>query len=100
MISLYEITELVANNENCVVLKVLPNHTMDLMSMGCFRGSETMFRLTKGNTVTCTMFSDNGKSCSWQWGSGGTTLVSDSLATAGHMIQRCIEKDYGIKCLK
>lgn len=91
-------TELVANNDDCVVLKVKENHEMDLILLGVFDGDENMFRLTKGRGVTCTVWRKNGKSYSWYWGNG-YTLVSDSMRKKGELIQNCIEQDYGIKCL-
>ena len=54
--SLKDLTKLICNNDNCVVLKIKAGHEMDLICFGCFRGDETMFRLTKGHDVTCTVF--------------------------------------------
>jgi hypothetical protein len=96
--SLYDLTTLDCNNDNCVILNVKENTEIDLIRLGCFNGDETMFRLTKGNKVTCTVFTKNDKHYSWYWGDG-YTLVSDALWKRGQMIQKCIEKDYGIKCL-
>lgn len=53
---LKDIVEVAMNNSECVVLKVKEGHEVDLISLGCFDGDETMFRLTKGETVTCTVF--------------------------------------------
>lgn len=92
------ITEVAVNNDECVVLKVLDGHEMDLIALGCFDGNETMFRLTKGRDVTCTVFRRDSKPFSWHWGYGGYTLVTDKVDKMGRMIQRCIEKDFGIMC--
>lgn len=71
---LKDITTIVVNNDECVVLKVKEGHEMDLIALGCFSGDETMLRLTKGADVTCTVFRKNGKSVSWDWGRRGYTL--------------------------
>lgn len=96
--TLKEITELAINNEDCVVLKVKDNHELDLIAFGCFSGDETMIRLTKGRTITCTLFKKNGSNFSWHWGADGFTLVTDQVRRMGQIIQRCIERDYGIQC--
>lgn len=85
------------NNEQCVVLKVKKNQLANLISLGCFDGDETMFRLTKGYDHTCTVWhgSDN-KHYSWDWGESGYTLVSESVSRRGSMIQRAITDDFGI----
>lgn len=98
MKKLKDMVELVENNDNCVVLKVKDGHELDLICTGCFNGNETMFRLTKGRTVTCTIYRNNGQAFSWEWGAGGFTLVTDAIKRKGTMIQNCIEKDFGIKC--
>lgn len=95
---LKDITEVAINNSECVVLKVKPGHEIDLIALGYFSGNETMFRLTKGSTVTCTVFYNNGRSFSWHWGFGGYTLVSDDTDKMGRMIQNTIEQDFGILC--
>lgn len=95
---LKDMVELVANNNECVVLKVKDGMEMNLICLGCFTGDETMFRLTKGKTVTCTIFRKDGRSFSWHWGFGGYTLVSDQVDKAGKLIQNCIERDFGIRC--
>lgn len=95
---LKDIVELAANNDDCVVLKVKDGQEMNLISLGCFNGNETMMRLTKGRDVTCTLFRQGGKSFSWYWGISGYTLVSDQVSRMGRLIQDCIEKDFGIRC--
>lgn len=84
------------NNEDCVVLKVKEGKQIELISLGYFRGNETMFRLTKGYQHTCTVWYSDGKSFSWDWGDLGHTLVSDEVSKKGDIIQHCIEKDLGI----
>ena len=95
---LFDLTELSVNNRECVVLKVKDGCEIDLIALGCFDGDETMMRLTKGKTVTCTVFKKGGKPFSWHWGYGGYTMVSPHVEAMGRMIQNCIERDYKIKC--
>lgn len=95
---LFDLTELSVNNRECVVLKVKEGHELDLISMGCFDGNETMFRLTKGRTIVCTVFKRGAQPFSWHWGDSGYTLVSPKVEMMGRMIQNCIERDYRIKC--
>lgn len=98
MLKLKDLVEVAVNNRECVVLKVKGGRKMDLISLGCFDGDETMIRLTKGDTVTCTVFRKNGRTLSWHWGFGSRTLVSPQVETMGRMIQSCIEQDFGICC--
>lgn len=95
---LKDMVELAVNNDDCVVLKVKDGQEMNLISLGCFNGDETMMRLTKGKNVTCTLFRQGGKRFSWYWGIDGYTLVSDQVWRMGRLIQDCIEKDFGIRC--
>lgn len=95
---LKDMVELAVDNQDCVVLKVKDGQEMNLISLGCFNGDETMMRLTKGKNVTCTLFRQGGKSFSWHWGIDGYTLVSDQVWRMGRLIQSCIENDFGIKC--
>lgn len=95
---LFKITELVVNNSECVVLKVKDGHEMDLISIGCFNGDESMFRLTKGEDTTCTIFRKNGSKISWHWGTHGYTLVSNQIWKSGMLLQDCLRRCYHI-CL-
>ena len=96
---LKDIVDVAVNNNECVVLKVNDGHEMDLISLGCFDGDETMLRLTKGASVTCTVFRKDGKHFSWNWGAGGYTLVTDKTREIGRKVQDCIENDFGILCM-
>ena len=78
MSKLYDLVELLENNDECVILKVKDNMQMQLICLGCFNGNETMFRLTKGDNHTCTIFSNTGKSFSWQWGISCLLYTSDA----------------------
>jgi hypothetical protein len=79
MRKLWQITDVVTNNNDCVVLKVKGGSEMDLISLGCFEGDETMFRVTKHGKHTFTVWRKDGTNYSWYWGIGGHTLVSDSM---------------------
>ena len=97
MKKLKDLVKVVGNNETCVVLQVEPNAKLDLICLGYFEGDEEFIRLTKGYHLICTVFTTNNK-YSWEWGTGATTCVTDSLKIQGQMIQDCIEKDFGITC--
>lgn len=84
------------NNEECTILKVRENQFANLISLGCFDGNETMFRLTKGDNHTCTVWGSNGSSFNWEWGTSGYTLVSDKVDKMGDLIQEAITDDFGI----
>lgn len=92
---LVDFVKIVENNTECVILEVT-GKPIDLIKLGCFDGNETMFRLTKGDDHTCTVWSDKGKPCSWYWGRSGYTLVSNKLDKMGKLIQECIEQDFEI----
>ena len=94
---LYDLVTLVTNTEECVVLKVKPDSTVDLVCLGCFDGDETMFRLTKGSDQTCTVWTARGTCYSWEWGDHGYTCVSSNQTKRGKMIQYCIEDDFDIR---
>ena len=86
---LKDIVEVVVNNKECVVLKVKPNQTFNLISLGCFNGDETMMRLTKGER-TCTIWTGE-KHYSWDCG----TLVCDSMIKQRFMLYDTL-KELGI----
>ena len=100
MKTLGQITEVVVNNDECVVLKVKADSEMDLIALAYFSGDETMFRLTKGDVQTCTVFYKDGNRFSWHWGRGGFTCVSDSTQKEGKLIQSTIEEHFGITIKK
>ena len=96
MKKLFDLVELVSNTEDAVVLKVKPGSEVDLICLGCFDGDETMLRLTKGTTITCTVWTNKGSNFSWHWGDSGHTLVSDNMTKKGRAIQHCIEDYFDI----
>lgn len=94
---LSQMVTIMENNEQCVVLKVKKNQFANLVSLGCFDGDETMFRLTKGSDHTCTVWhGPDNKHYEWHWGDSGYTLVTDSMRNRGHLIQNCISDELGI----
>ncbi len=90
------LVDIIENNEECVILKVKDNKTLDLIKLGCFDGNEELIRLTKGKDHTCTIFRTNDKPFSWDWGRSGYTLVSDNVSTMGKLIEACITEDFDI----
>lgn len=96
MKKLIDYVDILENNEECVVLKVLPNSKEGLICLGYFTGNETMFRLTKGDTQTCTIFYNDNTTAQWHWGRGSSTCVSEATRKTGRLIQACIEQDLDI----
>lgn len=92
---LSNLVDVIVNNEECVVLKTKDNTVLDLISLGCFDGDETMLRITKGEQHTATIF-QGSKHFSWNWGKNGYTLVTDKIKKCGRLIQECVEEDFGI----
>lgn len=88
------------DNKNCVVLKVKPDHKMDMIATGYLYGDETMFRLTKGVNTTCTVFRDGVKPYSWDWGLDGHTVVSEAMSTLGRALHYCVENHFHINVCK
>ena len=97
MKKLYDLVDLVENNRECVILKVKDDiDPLELIKLGYFDGNETMFRVTKGDEHTATIFRSGGKAFSWHWGLGGRTLVSDKTQKAQTIIVDTILDDFGI----
>lgn len=92
---LKDLVTLEVNNDVCVILNVKPNSFLGLIKLGCFNGDEKMIRLTKGRDHTCTIWTDE-RNYSWYWGRSGYTLVCDAMREKGRLIERTIEKDFGI----
>ena len=96
MKKLHELVELVSNTEEAVVLKVKDGCQMDLICLGCFNGDESVLRLNKGRSITCTIWTTKGTHYSWEWGDGGHTLVTENMTKKGRMIQQCVEDYFDI----
>lgn len=95
---LCELVDVVVNNEACVVFKPKKDTRMDLVSHGCFRGDEEMIRMTKGRTPEITVFYQDGKSFSYHFGEGSTTVISNNFQKQREMIRECAILDFGIVC--
>lgn len=95
---LCELVDVAVNNEACVVFKPKKDTRMDLISLGCFRGDEEMIRMTKGRTPEITVFYQDGKSFSYHFGEGSTTVISDNMQKQREMIRECAILDFGIVC--
>lgn len=98
MKKLCELVDITINNENCVVFKVKEGATMDLIALGCFKGTEDMLRMTKGRTPEITVFNKDGSNFSYHFGEGSTTVISDNLCQQREMIRECAILDFGIIC--
>lgn len=98
MKKLYDLVDIVINNENCVVFKVKDDTRMDLIALGCFKGTEDMIRMTKGRTPEITVFNQDGSNYSYHFGEGSTTVISDNLCQQRQMIRECTILDFGIVC--
>ena len=95
---LCELVEIVSNNEACVVFKPKEGTRMDLISLGCFKGNEELIRMTKGRTPEITIFYKDGKTDSYHFGEGSTTVISGSYPQQREMIRECAILDFGIVC--
>lgn len=93
---LSQLVDLKVNNEECVILEVKPNRFSELIALGCFSGNEKLIRVTKGNNHTCTIWTEDGRNYSWNWGIGGHTLVSDAMHKKRALIVKTITKELGI----
>lgn len=85
------------NNKECVVLAVKDDvKPIDLIRLGGFDGTETMFRVTKGSSQsTITIFRGDGRPESIEVGST-TSRLSGSMRKARSEILECVGLDFGI----
>ena len=95
---LCELVDIAVNNEACVVFKPKKDTRMDLIALGCFRGDEEIIRMTKGRTPEITVFYQDGKSFSYHFGEGSTTVISDNMQKQREMVRACAILDFGIVC--
>lgn len=98
MKKLCDLVDVVINNENCVVFKFKDDVTMDMIALGCFNGTEDMFRMTKGRTPEITVFNKDGSNFSYHFGEGSTTIISENMMQQRTMIRECAILDFGIVC--
>ncbi len=94
---LCDLVALEENNKECALLKVKDDvKPIDLIRLGGFDGTETMFRVTKGsNHSTITIFRSEGRPESIEVGST-TSRLSDSMRKARTEILECVGLDFGI----
>lgn len=98
MKKLAELVKVEENNENCVLLKVKPKSSLELMKIGCFIGTERYFRVTKNKpsaTHTLTVWGKGENVWSMCWGEENT-YASDMEQKIRFQIVDCIVKDFGI----
>ena len=93
MIRLVDCVDVIANNKQCVLLKVKEGMEMNLLATGHFDGDETMIRMTKDRDCNCyTILRTNDKKVNWN----DRTLISQSLKNIQNEIRNCIERDLKI----
>ena len=98
MKKLAELVKVEENNENCVLLKVKPKSSLELMKIGFFTGTEQYFRVTKNKpsaTHTLTVWRKNENAWSINWGTE-TTCVDETTKKMRLAVVDCIVKDFGI----
>lgn len=98
MKKLAELVKVEENNENCVLLKVKPKSSLELMKIGFFTGTEQYFRVTKNKhfaTHTLTVWRKNENAWSINWGTD-TTCVTETARKMRLAVVDCIVKDFGI----
>ena len=96
---LKDMVDIVVNNDVCVVLKIKEGQKLNLIALGYFGGDEEMLRLTKGRIVHCTVFRTDGSRYAYHWTAAGNGLYTDEDIERCKIINECVEKDLGIKCL-
>ena len=91
-----ELVKVEENNENCVLLKVKPKSSLELMKLGFFTGTEQYFRVTKNRTThTLTIWHKGESAFSINWGSE-STCISETTRKMKEMVVDCIVKDFAI----
>lgn len=98
MKKLAELVKVEENNENCVLLKVKPKSSLELMKIGFFTGTERYFRVTKSKsfaTHTLTVWRKCENAWSINWGAE-TTCVSEATRKMRLEVVNCIVNDFGI----
>ena len=95
MKKLAELVKVEENNENCVLLKVKPKSSIELMKIGFFNGNEQYFRVTKSkrfamHTLTVWRKNENAWSISW-----GTDIAHCAEILKNHNCEQAINVDGG-----
>lgn len=94
---LYDLTELIENNNKYVLLKIKDNVSkINLIKIDGFNGCEEIIKLTKGDNHICTILAKDNKSYSWEWGTNGFTLISNGMKLKQKTIVNCIKNDFKI----
>jgi hypothetical protein len=98
MKKLAELVKVEENNKNCVLLKVKPKSSLELIKIGFFTGTEQYFRVTKNErfaTHTLTVWRKYENAWSINWGLSNT-CVSEAAQKMRLAVVDCIVKDFGI----
>ena len=98
MKKLAELVKVEENNENCVLLKVKPKSTLELMKIGFFNGNEQYFRVTKSKRFamhTLTVWRKNENAWSISWGTD-IACVTEMQRKMCLEVVDCIVNDFGI----
>ena len=98
MKKLAELVKVEENNENCVLLKVKPKSTLELMKIGFFNGNEQYFRGTKRNRFamhTLAVWRKNENAWSISWGTD-IACVTEMQRKMCLEVVDCIVNDFGI----
>ena len=99
MTNISDLTDLVTlahNDANTVILKIKKDTKFELLSLGCFHGSEDMFILSKRSRrrddLGYQIIHKGGGNCSWVRGQ----LVCEDLHVASRLIYDTVVFDFGI----
>ena len=95
---LAELVKVEENNENCVLLKVKPKSSIELMKIGFFNGNEQYFRVTKSKRFamhTLTVWRKNENAWSISWGTD-IACVTEMQRKMCLEVVDCIVNDFGI----
>lgn len=94
---LCDLVNLEENSRSCVVLTMKPEtKPLDLIRLGGFDGSETMFRMTKDpHTTSISVFRDGQPPYHMNYGSSNT-LVEEGCRKVRNLVMECVNLDFGI----
>jgi len=92
----HNLYQIVANNDECVILRLKEGCEHDLWLIPFFDGNEKDIKVLKGEGTTVTVKTLDDKVYSWSWGGRSYTLTSENVAKKGHLIKQALEIDFGI----
>lgn len=95
---LVDLVNIIRNDTEMVLLEIKENNFMNLIQMRGFTGNEKLIRYTKGANHTITVWDNENKANSWDFGENGYTLVSKDMNDMRDIIVKCIEEDLDIYC--